>query len=550
MPEVTITLRTIDDSTKTTEKVKKNYEGLFPAVEKAGKGIANFASQNATLIGILVATGAAAKAAYGEYQKYAGDVRDLSLASGASAEEASRLLQVLDDFQISAQDVTAATRFMTKQGLTPNLETLARLSDEYKAINDPMAKNEFLLKNLGRAGLQWANALSQGGDALLDMSEGISDNLILTDKQIRQAEQARLGIDAMSDAWQGLKIQAGAAIGSVVANTNNFNNSLEFVREELGLTGREAQMMLHVIESANGPIDSATSSYTAWAEAVQESTPIVEDNTEAIKKAAEALSDTISSQISLIDNMQSAEEQYTEKSKDLTEQRQETEDKLAKLRAQGYWEQGDQIQDTLAKLEDIKQAEADLAAERDKQSLQFISNILAENLARDGWTQAEFDAFAAQQEAWGLWSADTVAKSKAAWEAADHITKSINNIPDGKTIDVVLNAILQGVAAGNVAPSREEAMRQAGAPGYAEGGVSTGSQNGHWELLHGTEAVIPLKSGNIPVQMLSGGQDTQNATTGNDRQQTTEIMLISFAKIVANEMARANKSIFEKVGRR
>jgi hypothetical protein len=52
------------------------------------------------------------------------------------------------------------------------------------------------------------------------------------------------------------------------------------------------------------------------------------------------------------------------------------------------------------------------------------------------------------------------------------------------------------------------------AGGFADGGISTGSSRGHMELLHGTEAVIPLKGGNIPVQLQggSGGSVTVNLT--------------------------------------
>jgi hypothetical protein len=45
--------------------------------------------------------------------------------------------------------------------------------------------------------------------------------------------------------------------------------------------------------------------------------------------------------------------------------------------------------------------------------------------------------------------------------------------------------------------------RRHGGPGYAEGGISTGPLSGHLEMLHGTEAVIPLKTGGIPVQIIN-----------------------------------------------
>ena len=96
-------------------------------------------------------------------------------------------------------------------------------------------------------------------------------------------------------------------------------------------------------------------------------------------------------------------------------------------------ELAENINEAIAKLDEIKAKEAELAEERNKNTLQFISNILAENLARDGWTEKEFAAFAAQQEAWGLWSADVVENAKRAWQEADRVTASINAIPTNKT---------------------------------------------------------------------------------------------------------------------
>lgn len=44
--------------------------------------------------------------------------------------------------------------------------------------------------------------------------------------------------------------------------------------------------------------------------------------------------------------------------------------------------------------------------------------------------------------------------------------------------------------------------------GYAGGGVAYGPRAGHWELLHGTEAVIPLKGGAVPVTLQGGGGES------------------------------------------
>ena len=41
--------------------------------------------------------------------------------------------------------------------------------------------------------------------------------------------------------------------------------------------------------------------------------------------------------------------------------------------------------------------------------------------------------------------------------------------------------------------------------GFADGGIAQGPGSGHLQLLHGTEAVIPLKGGGVPVQLSGGG---------------------------------------------
>jgi hypothetical protein len=39
------------------------------------------------------------------------------------------------------------------------------------------------------------------------------------------------------------------------------------------------------------------------------------------------------------------------------------------------------------------------------------------------------------------------------------------------------------------------------------GGISSGPESGYYQKLHGTEAVVPLKGGAIPVKMQGGGME-------------------------------------------
>ncbi len=165
-------------------------------------------------------------------QEYAAEVRDLSLASGATAEESSRLLQVLDDYEISAGDVTAATKALTKNGLEPTIDTIANLADQYVQLNSAQEKNDFIIKNLGRGGLQWANALSQGGDALRELNGSIDENLILTQEQLLQAEEYRLAIDSWNDAWQAFSVTLGTSVLPFLTDVMNDIMGVNEVRAE------------------------------------------------------------------------------------------------------------------------------------------------------------------------------------------------------------------------------------------------------------------------------------------------------------------------------
>lgn len=173
--------------------------------------------------------------------KYSEEVRDLSYVTGTGAESTSRLLQVLDDYQIGAQDVEVATKALTKNGLAPTVETLAQLSDEYLQITDAQERNEFVLKNLGKAGLNWVNFLSQGRDAILSLNDGVNQNLILTDEEIARYEKYRLAIDNVRDTVDGWKVATVNAVLDVNENLEMYHDKIKLgteLAERFGISAR------------------------------------------------------------------------------------------------------------------------------------------------------------------------------------------------------------------------------------------------------------------------------------------------------------------------
>lgn len=380
------------------------------------------------------------RAVWGEYSQLSEQIRDLSLVSGASAEETSRFIQVLDDYQLTAEDATTAARFLKEKGLSPTVDTLVQLSEQFRQIEDPAKRLEFIQENLGRGGAKWVNILNQEESQLRETAAAINENLIMSDEQITKYEQQRLAIDALNDEVQAGKVALGSFFGNLILTNQVMQRATELTLEMGGTyndVANHTDIWREAMEKAKAEQEEQTRAMMDNSDAAMQNEAAMED---LIAKQKE-LSDHLSGQIGLINNIQAADERFTQQSQDLASQRSETEAKLAELRRQGYWEQSSQIQDQLAKLEEIKTKERELADERAKQSLQFISNILAEQLARDGWTQTEFDAFAAQQEAWGLWSAEAVESARAAWQEADKITASINAIPTNKDVTVTIHTL-------------------------------------------------------------------------------------------------------------
>lgn len=514
------------DALVSMKKYADEQERLSKSEQDGRKGAINswteFRSAYSAVIDVVKQGTEFVMEAYGEYGKLVETVRDLSLVSGMSAEESSRFVNVLSDFDLTADDATKAAQALKEQGLSPSIETIIQLSKEFKNIQDPAERLDFIQKNLGGSGSKWVNILNQEEDALRSMNSEVGESFVLSEKQIAEYERQKQAIDALSDSWEGFKLDVGAAFGEVVLSLDKgseaFRRADEAMRNQ-GITVtdgvRRSQKYKDALLEAEQAIEAEINAQIKSTETNQAASVSTEELAEQQKKLAEQnkkLSEQLQSQISLIDKMQSAEDAYTEKSQSLAEQRAEAEANLAEIKRQGWWDGSKQMQDAISKVEDIKDAEAKLAEERAKQSLQFISNILQEQLARDGWTQAEFDAFAKQQEAWGLWSADTVAKSKAAWEEANKITAAINGIPAEK--NVTINLITAAQAQANVTASGSaNYVQQLGTQVRDSGG--SGDPGSMYMIGKGAqpEMFIPSTAGQfIPnADKLIGGNTQQKA---------------------------------------
>ena len=287
--------------------------------------------------------------------------------------------------------------------------------------------------------------LEQGGEMLKDTGGLALDNAAAF--EILEAQS--------KDFFNTVKTNTAESVGPFVDDlaflVTGLNDSTDAM-EELGETGQKSIRVLRGIttlglselfkkgaDALHENIDAqqeANRVNEAAKKATKELT-IVEveriESLEDIEAATKATSDAIESKVSLINKIQSAEDSYYEKSADLSEKALMLEYEKQELLDRGYTIYSEQVMDINMKLAQNADEVDKLTESYKRQSLEFVSGILQQNLARDGWTEKEFEAFAAQQVAWGLWSEDVSAAAQQAMTDANNITAAIERIPSEKT---------------------------------------------------------------------------------------------------------------------
>lgn len=208
MADVEFTIEAIDKASSAITGIRGAMLSLNQAI-----GVANqvFRTYNQII-----------EATIGTYIKYADQVRTLVQLTDESAESMSRLIQVADDYKISAEDLTTASRRLATQGLSLNVETIAELSDKYLALNTGAERQLFLTENLGRASTGWTDIMTQGSEAILARNEAVSASLILDQQAIDKAREYQYAMDDLNDSVMGAKVGLGQLFLPVLMDVTDY----------------------------------------------------------------------------------------------------------------------------------------------------------------------------------------------------------------------------------------------------------------------------------------------------------------------------------------
>lgn len=158
------------------------------------------------------------KEAVNETVQYNKQIREMSQVTGLGAEEISRIVQVGDDWGISIESLRTSLAFMNKQGITPSIDAIAELADEYVNTTDKSEFAEKAVKTLGRGYQTLIPLLALGGDGFRDAAAGIDENLIATEDAMKASREYEVAVDDLNDAFLGIKYTVGNKVIPVLTD--------------------------------------------------------------------------------------------------------------------------------------------------------------------------------------------------------------------------------------------------------------------------------------------------------------------------------------------
>lgn len=450
------------------------------------------AKKGAILSTVLATTSAILKTSYDEYSKLAESVRDLSLVSGESAESTSRFIQVLDDYQITAGDAEAAAKKLKDNGLSPTIDTLATLSDQFRGIKDPAERLDFVYDKLGKSGAKFINMLNQGSDAIRENAAAINESLILNDMEIKMYEVGRLAIDAKADALAAFRVELGQNIGNVIAFADAMQRAAEIQEESTKFVNGHKERTIEYADALNMAIAEQLKAADASAEYKYN----LEEEARALKEVAAANAELMGT----VEKLQSTTENFADQYQRINE-------------------------DMSLSDEERKARIAEVAAAEEEANRRIILSMLEKQLAVDGLDARETEYLLSKGQEWGIYSEEVIAAARDAQAEVMALAGEINAVPAGKTVtfDIITNG---------APPNLDTSTAAANAP------VGT-----HRTHADGGSFMIPMGYGNEGFRMgsgdtASGGELVQITPRGQDPNKAV-VEAIYATRITAEDIARA-----------
>lgn len=443
-----------------------NTDQLNKGLGSAKQSLQGFGSEMAKqVIGTLSLTTAIYKLGKGvadsitDWADYADTMRLSAEMAGITTEEMSRLTQAADDFRVPMETMQRSMEMALKNGFTPTIDNLAALSDRLLAIDDPALRAAEASKIFGKSYADMMPFLLAGGEAIRDVTDGISDSLVVTAEAAQQAKEYKDALDALGDAWTGFKNKIGQfavpAITDVINNLAGQPTELMKMQDVVTAAAKKAfddkKISAEEYQAVLDNVSTSTGTYTEYVSKLNFMLGILNktngdaaESTEGLSEselaAAEAALEAAEAQAKMnaeLANITTLDANYqgiidlAYEYTDMLEEKETLQIERQKLINQGWSEQSQKVKDLDANIAGIDASMAELA---DRVTL----DMFQATIAIGGVTQAELGAYMQMAIDMGYMSEEG---AKAAMKAYGNAIDTINGLEiDEKTGNVVVDA--------------------------------------------------------------------------------------------------------------
>ena len=363
------------------------------------------------------------------FMDYAANVLQTARATGLSAQESSKLIQVTDDLGVSYETLAKAIK-SSADSTDFSIEGLAQASAAYLALTDTQSRAKFAQEQYGKSWVDMVAVLEKGPEAIRAMSSSVNQNLILTERSISDYEKWRIELDDFGDSVEGLKVQIGgelvSGLNDAITSLREFGGAMQEAEAQTGRTDLRSRIYIGNLVNEKLENQRAAQAIGDHADRLGDMPAALEATTTALEENAAALEATSKYYENLLDitgQVQSADEAYKTT---VREQFQVQADLNAQL-AQGKITQEEYNQKIAEAGATVQQA----AAEHEAAANRIIFSIIQMRMAADGLSDAEGAALLDIGVQMGIFSKSSVETAKGYMSQADEIVASANAMGTG-----------------------------------------------------------------------------------------------------------------------
>ncbi len=446
----------------------------------------------------------------------------MMLGVGGDAEQLAKLMEIAA-FRGRAMGITTAQAFddmargigRMSPMILDNLGIIVDAKTTYGNYAESIGKSASELTRAEKIQALLNKVLEEGNKQLDDAGGLVEDNATKYERFNAELENTKNYLLENT-----IQMSRFADMGGdlMVSFRNLADNGIGYGNDKLNLWSLfldfGASRVANMKEEIASQTDSAIVSYTAWAQSIEATAQNMQDLAGVEVEVVAVDADAVKGAMQVHDTYQKLGEKMT----DLQVDHDELLAKKQELINKGWWPESEKIKDVNDKLADNEQKQKDVTLAMQGTLAQMLLNTAAAGLDAEGQLalaratgqidEATFAALTAQGLLKKQYEDGVITAAEYAKKTLE-LRDAVNQLKN-RDITITVTTIEQGIRL-----NRIDELSNIKGEGFAEGGISTGPTSGHMELLHGTEAVIPLSNGSIPVQIqapaggMNGGSSVQ-----------------------------------------